>query len=376
MGKITKNPFSFGAIVKDDDYCPRIEDEAKIEELIVSGQKVAIMGERRMGKTSLALHILEEKMDRSYVHVDFMGVRDEREAASRILNGVANAKRQFFKFEAILRSLGHLKPIATIDEDGRPTFTFSVQQSEVDESINAAFELLKQLSAKKIVVFFDEFQDLLKIDDSDRLFGVLRAKIQTFSRVPFIFAGSYRSQMGRIFKDPSNPFYNAATVIEIGTIQKEEFHLFTLQKMNDKKIKVSKKIFDRIYNMVYGISGDVQRFFRMAYLLAPRGSVLTQETCETILREMFSYEKTTFEEILTGSILSNLQRDVLLQLAHDNTNPYAKDFMIKIGTTSSSGLTRALNALEKKNFIYRYRDEYRFYNPFLKEWIKSYKKTS
>lgn len=367
---IKRNPFSFGSIVKEDDYCPRIKQEEKIQELLVSGQKVAIVGERRMGKTSLALHILEEKLNSPYIHVDFMGVRDEKEAASRILNAIAGTKSEFFKLETLLQSLGHLKPAITLDDSGKPSLTFNVRQGEVDESIDSAFKFLKKLSEKGITIFFDEFQDLLKIEDSMRFFGLLRSKIQTFSRIPFLYAGSHRSQMDKIFKDHDNPFYNGATVMQVETISKSDFHSFTINKMKTKNIKVSEEIFSYIYDMVYGISGDVQRFFRVAYLLIPKNIELNEKICEFVLDEILSSEQSSFEEVMSGNILTTPQRDLIRELAFDNTNPYTKDFMVSLNTTSSSGITRALNSLEKKNFIYKYKKEYRFYNPFLKEWIK------
>ncbi|MFG1487470.1 hypothetical protein ABMA77_15450 [Halobacteriovorax sp. RZ-1] len=372
MAKIKRNPFSFGSVVKEDDYCPRHHEEDKIEELIVSGEKVAIVGERRMGKTSLALHIIEDKLRNPYVHVDFMGVRDEREAATRILNSISRAQGKYFKFETLAKSLGHLRPAVGIDDDGLPTLTFSVKAGEVDESIDAAFKLLKDMCEKGVIVFFDEFQDLLKIEDSNRLFGILRGKIQNFIRTPFIFAGSHRNQMDKIFKDPNNPFYNGATVIEIGTINKTDFHTFTINRMKEKNIRVDIEVFGHIYDMVYGISGDIQRFFRTAYLLMPRNSELNSEACKVILEELFSYEQTTFEEIMIGNLLTTHQRDLLRELATDNTNPYAKDFMSRLNTTSASGVTRGLNSLENKSLIYRYGKEYRFYNPFFKEWIKKH----
>lgn len=158
MAKVKKNPFSFGSIVKKDDYCTRVKEEKIIEELLISGEKVAIIGERRMGKTSLALHIIENKLKKAYVHVDFMGITDEREAASRILNGIAGAKNNFFKFETVINSLAHLRPGVSLGKDGAPTLVFNVKKEQVDESIDSAFKLLKNMSDKGVVVFLMSFK--------------------------------------------------------------------------------------------------------------------------------------------------------------------------------------------------------------------------
>ncbi|MEE8433024.1 MAG: hypothetical protein V3S16_17390 [Candidatus Desulfatibia sp.] len=47
------NPFKYGQIVKENDFCRRPELEKNLANQIKRGQNVYIQGERRTGKSSL-----------------------------------------------------------------------------------------------------------------------------------------------------------------------------------------------------------------------------------------------------------------------------------------------------------------------------------
>ncbi|MDY0211754.1 MAG: hypothetical protein RBR06_01965 [Desulfuromonadaceae bacterium] len=60
-----------------------------------------------------------------------------------------------------------------------------------------------------LVVFLDEFQDVLNCQDSDRLLALLRSYIQHQPDIPYLFAGSTRHQMYDIFIGYSSPFFKS-----------------------------------------------------------------------------------------------------------------------------------------------------------------------
>mgnify|MGYP003319174661 FL=1 len=49
------NSFKYGCVVDGKWYCGRPFLEKELSRFIASGQNVVLMGERRMGKTSIAL---------------------------------------------------------------------------------------------------------------------------------------------------------------------------------------------------------------------------------------------------------------------------------------------------------------------------------
>lgn len=53
MRNIGKKPFEYGCVVKGDFFCPRPDIESTLKRYMELGQNVVVVGERRMGKTSL-----------------------------------------------------------------------------------------------------------------------------------------------------------------------------------------------------------------------------------------------------------------------------------------------------------------------------------
>ena len=54
-----KNPFIDDSIVEGEDYCPRNEMEKKVLTKLDSGHNLALIGDRRIGKTSTAHHVID-----------------------------------------------------------------------------------------------------------------------------------------------------------------------------------------------------------------------------------------------------------------------------------------------------------------------------
>ena len=48
-------PFEYGCVVKGEVFCPRPEIESMLASNMASGQNTVVVGERRMGKTSLIM---------------------------------------------------------------------------------------------------------------------------------------------------------------------------------------------------------------------------------------------------------------------------------------------------------------------------------
>ena len=49
---------------------------------------------------------------------------------------------------------------------------------------------------------------------------------------------------------------------------------------------------------------------------------------------------------------------------------FSEEFMAKVGTSSTGALRIALARLVDKRLIYQYGGEYKFTNPFFREWIR------
>ena len=61
MAKTIHNPFVVGRYVSDRYFCDRSEETAFLIKQIENGRNVAIISPRRMGKTGLIMHCLNQK---------------------------------------------------------------------------------------------------------------------------------------------------------------------------------------------------------------------------------------------------------------------------------------------------------------------------
>lgn len=55
----TKNPFIDDSVVSKDDYCSRKMIEDKILQKLENGDNLALIGDRRIGKTSTAHYVID-----------------------------------------------------------------------------------------------------------------------------------------------------------------------------------------------------------------------------------------------------------------------------------------------------------------------------
>lgn len=73
----------------------------------------------------------------------------------------------------------------------------------------------------RLVVVFDEFQDILEIDKHiDR---ELRAIMQEQANINYILLGSQESMMTDIFERPKSPFYHFGMLMRLSKIPQEDF---------------------------------------------------------------------------------------------------------------------------------------------------------
>ncbi|MEA2018723.1 MAG: hypothetical protein U9N59_09760 [Campylobacterota bacterium] len=97
------------------------------------------------------------------------------------------------------------------------------------------FENINIKQDKKAVIFLDEFQDILKYDNSEIL-NILRATLQKHKTITYIFAGSIEKLMSNIFEKQSSPFYKFGVVLELNVFDKNDLKIDVIKILKDKNI--------------------------------------------------------------------------------------------------------------------------------------------
>lgn len=368
-----ENPFVFGRVVFGNNYLTRPTVEKTIADCIASKQNIFIVGERRSGKTSTALNVIISKMKKSYIHADFYGVRSEWDIAKKITDAIATYHVNNFGLEDALKALTKFRLRIETKADGSG-FEISpyLQRGSISENLEPVLKHIQALSKKrKLVTFFDEFQEIIRVPEANSILARMRSVIQLIDKTSFIFAGSLRSKLDHIFRDPKQPFFKSAMPLDFPKIKKESMFKFVCKKMRKKKIQFTAEAFSQLFQTTNAITGDIQQFCKVAFDFLEEGAILNQANFETVLNEVFTLEEKFYNYTVHESTLTKLQIDLLKTLGKfEHLGHQSQEFKEKVNNFNSNSINTAIKALEKQNIIYKEGKTIRFFNPFFKEWLK------
>ena len=368
------NPFIFGRVVDTRHYCDRDSLEDSIAGRLISGQPMYLSGPRRVGKTSAIEHVRATQFKNNSFRVDLMAVKTPAEASTWFIEAWLNYEKKQRSFSKAIDFLSSLN----ID------FTLLGQRIKIDSS-----NRIDQLSIEKILVrldtkpkkgsppfliFFDEFQALLELDQRDRydFLGQLRKSIQHLKHVRIIYAGPVRHAMHEIFQHPDSPFYNSADHLEVGPIDPpERFRSFLTRKFKKGGRTVMKEIWEIIETITHRNPSDMQRLCSAIWETSDIDSILDASSVESGLERVFDHQIGASQSIIEAC--TALQKRVLIGIAyHGGESPTSRDFLTKINHTSTSAVVKALEAHIKRDTLRKEGKTYHFNNPFLREWLIRY----
>lgn len=374
-----KNPFVDDSVVEGDDYCPRRKMEERVLKKLESGHNLALIGDRRIGKTSTAHYVIDGMKDTHKIDIDLFHVKEPSDLAESIIDACKKVLDKVWDSKKVLDFAARLSPKLDVTESGL-SFGMTTQGQEYKKTLNVAFEFLAETVKRtngKVVVLFDEFQAIKEVKSGEAILKYMRGKIQKITRVSFMYVGSIRHEMDHIFRDQSSPFFKQAEIIYFEHIEADIFFEFVSKRFKNKKINLKREVYDYLYQICYGVTGDMQTFCRVAFDSWQEGRTLDFEAFFLTLDIIYKNEQKYFKSILDGNDLTKIQKNLLTQLAgvqdQEAIKFFSKDFQKTIGVKSPGAVTNALVALEKKEYIYKSEERYFFANPFFKEWILDYR---
>jgi len=358
------NPFVFGQVVSDQQFCRRTELESQLLQRLRNAQNTVISGDRRVGKTSLIKSVVSSSFENS-VFIDLSGIKTEPELVQCMIHGVVcrSNKSHLSRFIETLRGLK-----ATIDI-GPLKVRVDPNQKADQQSIRGILHATKQSFEKKAyVVVFDEFQEILQLENSDSAIAALRSIIQHEGKTPFVFAGSSRNEMHTIFNHPQSPFFKGAAPLDVGSLERETFIPFLEKKFKKNKLKPTVPFWDLVYDMTGGISGDVQQLCAAVWETSKANIQLNGQAVHIALKRIFAHESRTNEYIIKRC--SPLQKRTLIGLATLDCGPTSTAFLQQVGA-SGGGVVKALKTLTNDGIIWKRDKDYCFSSPFFREWLSA-----
>lgn len=369
------NPFIFGQILlPGQPFCRRPELEGAVREGADSRQRIVLLGERRMGKSSLVEHTLGGA-DHLLIPVDLRGLDSVEDFIDRLvlrLSAKLEEQRPLLKhlppaFKEALSFVADLKVSigGFVEIQARP----KVKASTVIQAMNA-IERVSHWGL--LVVFLDEFQEIVdNLDEksSRYLLGVLRGEIQRQNRVAYLFAGSARSSMLELSTSENSHFYQSASVLEVGPIPRPNMTEFLRSRFSRGNRDLDTLALHAIFALAGESPNDQQQ---LAYHL------WTQSTPAAIglteLRRAFAAlmaEVSRRGELILDEA-TPARRRALFAIAVRENEEFARDAFLRFaGFTRHTSLAAAMRPfLKGKNAILEKRgSKVRFRERFMRLWV-------
>ena len=353
--KLLSNPFVIGKYVDKDFFCDREKESEMLVHHIVNGRHVAIMSERRLGKTGLIEHVFANSLPDGYEPflIDIYTCKNLREMvyllASEVFKKIA---RKQSMLERLMRMVRSLKTTISYEVvTGFPEISFGlgeIQQPEV--TLDEILGYLESSDAVCIVAI-DEFQKIASFEE-ENVEALLRTKIQHLKKTQFIFAGSERHLLEGIFSNPARPFYNSVVFMQLLPIEVGVYVKFCQQLFLKYEKSVSPALVERLYECFQGITWYLQLSMNEAFTMAERGGCVDEEAYDQILNHLVDSKRFTFEDRYAS--LTEKQKTVLMAIASEFPNQVtltSQNFITRYNLKTSSSVQTAVKGLVEKGIL-------------------------
>ena len=372
-----QNPFKFGSVVTGQDFADRRRELAEITRELTDGQHLFLLSPRRYGKTSLILVALESLRARGTLvaYVDTFRTTTPVQFLELMAEAVLRAAES--RPERLLRLamdlLGHLRPQVGADVTGSPTLSLDIGTSPrsllaLQEGVLALAERLAVKRKRRLVLAFDEFQEILRFPGAG-LEKAMRSHFQQHGHVSYVFAGSRQTALQDMATRGRSPFYKFGRVMSLGPITHEEFTPFLDARFKRGGLAVTPEVLDAILAAADDVPYNVQRLCHQLWSLrAGKATRLTErdigEALSTVLQQDAPHFSAAWER------LSLHQRQLVQAIAQGGgRHVFSRGFLTSHRLGSHSSVQTSLRLLLKEQVLFKTNGEYRIADPFFREWI-------
>ena len=358
-----RNPFYIGKKFSEEAYVER-EETPRVLELIRSGANVVLYAPRRCGKTWFGI-ALKEKLGKTGVTciwLDLFSIATVREFVESLNEEIIKSFKLGIKgyFARFLDKYVGSFSVGV----GSVSLNFSPRnEDEVYQVLKKSLESIEELSEGNAVVFIDEIQEVARFDD--KFLNVFRSVIQA-QNVTYVFLGSRRSVISRLFFETQNPMFKMARKFELSTglpaRQTREF-------IREKFMKTGKKITDE------GLSEILKRSALHPYYVQLISSevwlrtkkVADISTVEEAVESLKQENSFLFQSMIEN-VRSKYTLTVLRMLMSDELSYNARN-LAKWEIKSPASLAKTLKKLEEEEIIVRSGKSYRILDPLFEEYL-------
>ena len=329
---------------------------------------------RRFGKTSLAFKAIELLEEAGFicVYFDFSTVFSP-ESFVRLYTKALSAKQSNLNkfaqmFTAIIKTI---RPLLTFGQDGTPEFSIDFTNATVDETVISQLLDMPEMIAgenKRVIVFFDEFQETEKLK-AINFEALLRSKVQQQQKTNYLFFGSKTHLLNEMFNSRNRAFYNSALQMSIGALPQPETIAFLIEKFSLSDIHIS----NETAKYLISVSADIPHYIQLLASEIWQNTVnnqtyITKEMVDDCAQRLLLLKSDYYLELFNNRTVS--QKQLLKALTIESKNIFSTAYIKRHRLSAGSTLQHAVKELINYGIIEKKEDEYFIADPFFKMFIE------
>lgn len=367
-----KNPFPVYGYFGPAYFCDRVQETQKILEAVDNGRNVTLIAPRRLGKTGLIHHVLNQLSKRGDVcciYLDIFAVKTLPEFVQTFARAVFSGVETRFEkaTKAAGRFLSACRPTISIDSlTGSPTLSFSFERSAAENTLREVFDYLKT-KEQQIVIAIDEFQQVAEFPEKGTE-ALLRSYIQFLPNVRFIFSGSRQHLMAEMFLSANRPFFKSTQNLSIKALACDTYYEFASNFFSAAGRSLDRKAFAFAYQLVDGVTWEMQAILNRLW---SRGiSVADDEPVREVVTTILEENAADYANILANLSVNEVKLLRAVAQARCVAEPTSGAFLGVAGLSPSS-MSLTLQHLVNRQLLYRSDQGIIVYDRFLGLWLQS-----
>ena len=349
------NPFKFGVLVDDEFFTDRVNELKQVQMSLNSENHLILISPRRFGKSSLVAKAVKES-GRPCISLNMQNMLSVEDFAAKLLREVF----RLYPFERVKHMMTHFRIVPTISSNPVTNVIDVSFQPVVNSMVlmEDAMELVEKVSTegKKLIVVFDEFQEILSIRKG--LDKQLRSIMQEQQHLNYILLGSQESMMTEIFERKKSPFYHFGQLMRLSKIPYQDFKEYISARLPIDDQEKKKRIVDEILSFTSLHPYYTQQLSAQVWEMVSYDHIVDGVVGDAISKIVRTHDL-DFERLWLS--FNRTDRSIMLNLSK-GINPLQNRQVAT--STSFSGIKR----LMKAGYVIRLND-YEVEDPFFKEWI-------
>lgn len=370
-----RNPFVTNGYAGAEYFCDRVQETETIVSLLTNQNNIALISPRRLGKTDLIRHCLQQpEIKDAYLtfEVDVYATSSLNDFVDVFGKAVLETLRPLGRkvWEGFLDMLSSLRSEITFDINGMPTWGLGLGKiANASITLDEIFDYL-QNAGRPCIVAIDEFQQILKYPDGEKVEAALRTRIQRCNNANFIFSGSHRHLMNAMFVTPSRPFYQSVTIMNLKPIPYDKYLEFCQKKFCEAGKRLDEKTVEVLYARFQSVTMYMQKVLNILFTMTREGGACTVDMIDEAVEMLLNMASDGYDTIL--SQMPEKQRNLFLAISAEGRacNISGGLFVRKYRLLSSSSVLSAAKGLLEKDFITQDKGVYYTYDLLFVEWLK------